>query len=45
MFSSATFGVSYKPQDGDRDALLEADAALYEAKRNRRGSVGVYEDS
>ncbi|CAI9401382.1 hypothetical protein ANOBCDAF_00686 [Pleomorphomonas sp. T1.2MG-36] len=44
VFSSATFGVSYKPQDGDRDALLEADAALYEAKRNRRGSVGVYED-
>jgi diguanylate cyclase (GGDEF)-like protein len=44
VFSSATLGVSYKPQAGDRDALLEADAALYEAKRNRRGSVGVYED-
>ena len=44
VFSSATLGVSYKPRDGDRDALLEADAALYEAKRNRRGSVGVYED-
>ena len=44
VFSSATLGVSYKPRAGDHDALLEADAALYEAKRNRRGSVGVYED-
>jgi len=44
VFSSATLGVSYKPRAGDRDAFLEADAALYEAKRNRRGSVGVYED-
>lgn len=44
VFSSATLGVSYKPRDGDHDALLEADAALYEAKRNRRGSVGIYED-
>lgn len=42
VFSTATLGVSYKPRDGDHDALLEADAALYEAKRNRRGSVGVY---
>lgn len=44
VFSSATIGVSYKPRAGDHDALLEADAALYEAKRNRRGSVGIYED-
>jgi len=44
VFSSATLGVSYKPHAGGHDALLEADAALYEAKRNRRGSVGVYED-
>ncbi|MCM5560024.1 bifunctional diguanylate cyclase/phosphodiesterase [Pleomorphomonas sp. JP5] len=44
VFSSATLGVSYKARPGDRDALLEADAALYEAKRNRRGSVGIYED-
>ena len=44
VFSSATLGVSYKPRDGSHDALLEADAALYEAKRNRRGSVGIYED-
>jgi len=44
VFSSATLGVSYKPRAGDHDALLEADAALYEAKRNRRGSVGIYED-
>lgn len=44
VFSSATIGVSYKPQAGGHDALLEADAALYEAKRNRRGSIGVYED-
>ncbi|WP_051228582.1 putative bifunctional diguanylate cyclase/phosphodiesterase [Pleomorphomonas oryzae] len=44
VFSSATLGVSYKLGAGGQDALLEADAALYEAKRNRRGSVGVYED-
>ncbi|WP_370673700.1 putative bifunctional diguanylate cyclase/phosphodiesterase [Pleomorphomonas sp. PLEO] len=44
VFSSATLGVSYKPQAGGHDALLEADSALYEAKRNRRGSVGIYED-
>lgn len=44
VFSSATLGVSYKPEAGGHDALLEADAALYEAKRNRRGSVGIYED-
>lgn len=44
VFSSATLGVSYNPGVGDHDALLEADAALYEAKRNRRGSVGIYED-
>lgn len=44
VFSSATLGVSYRPRDGEHDALLEADAALYEAKRNRRGSVGIYED-
>ncbi|MCM5552461.1 EAL domain-containing protein [Pleomorphomonas sp. NRKKF1] len=44
VFSSATLGVSYQSRPGDHDALLEADAALYEAKRNRRGSVGIYED-
>lgn len=44
VFSSATLGVSYKPKAGGQDALLEADAALYEAKRNRRGSIGIYED-
>ncbi|PKR90374.1 hypothetical protein CXZ10_03055 [Pleomorphomonas diazotrophica] len=44
VFSSATLGVSYKPKAGGHDALSEADAALYEAKRNRRGSIGIYED-
>lgn len=44
VFSSATLGVSYQLRAGEHDALLEADAALYEAKRNRRGSVGIYED-
>jgi diguanylate cyclase (GGDEF)-like protein len=44
VFSSATIGVSFQTPQGDRDPLLEADAALYEAKRTRRGSVGVYED-
>jgi diguanylate cyclase (GGDEF)-like protein len=44
VISSATVGVSYQRPDQAGDALLEADAALYEAKRNRRGSIGVYED-
>lgn len=44
VVSSVTVGVSYKPHAGGHDALLEADAALHEAKRNRRGSVCVYED-
>ena len=44
VFSSATIGVSYQPRTGAHDALLEADAALHQAKRNRRGSVGIYED-
>jgi len=44
LFSSVTIGVSYQPRPGARDALLEADAALHEAKRIGRGSIGVYED-
>jgi diguanylate cyclase (GGDEF)-like protein len=44
VFCSATVGVSYQRPGRTSDALLEADAALYEAKRNRRGSVGIYED-
>lgn len=44
VFCSATVGVSYQRPGRKSDALLEADAALYEAKRNRRGSVGIYED-
>ncbi|MHA6645648.1 putative bifunctional diguanylate cyclase/phosphodiesterase [Mesorhizobium sp. A623] len=44
VFSSATIGVSYQHASGEGDALLEADAALYEAKRNRRGSIGFYEE-
>lgn len=44
VLSSATIGVSYHLSPEDHDALLGADAALYEAKRSRRGSVGVYED-
>lgn len=44
VFSMATLGVSYQADAELGDALLQADAALYEAKRNKRGSVGVYED-
>lgn len=44
IFTSATVGVSYQRGIGGGDALLEADAALYEAKRNRRGSIGVYQE-
>lgn len=44
VISSATVGVSYQRPGRAGDALLESDAALYEAKRNRRGSIGVYED-
>ena len=43
VFSSATIGVSYQRPPREGDALLEADAALYDAKRKRRGSIGVYE--
>lgn len=44
VFSSATIGVTYRFEAGAHDALLEADAALYEAKSNRRGSIGIYEE-
>ncbi|QDG93894.1 EAL domain-containing protein (plasmid) [Rhizobium sp. NIBRBAC000502774] len=44
VVSSATLGVSYHSGSEERDSLLESDAALHEAKRNGRGSVGVYED-
>lgn len=44
ILSSTTIGLSCHEQLQDHDLLLEADAALYEAKRNRRGSIGVYEE-
>ncbi|WP_409307190.1 putative bifunctional diguanylate cyclase/phosphodiesterase [Pectobacterium sp. B1J-3] len=44
VFSTATLGISYQANMEAGDALLQADAALYEAKRNKRGSVGIYED-
>ena len=44
VFLTATIGVSYQRGGESGDALLEANAALYAAKRKRRGSVGVYQE-
>ncbi len=44
VFTSATIGVSYQAGDGKGDALLEANAALYDAKHKRRGSISVYQE-
>lgn len=41
---SATVGVSSQSNTSENGILLEADAALYEAKRTRRGSYAVYEE-
>lgn len=44
VFTSATIGVSHRRGEAEGDALLEANAALFDAKRKRRGSIGVYEE-
>ncbi|WPC76399.1 putative bifunctional diguanylate cyclase/phosphodiesterase [Vibrio porteresiae] len=44
VYISATIGASFQAQGENRDLLQEADAGLYEAKRNRRGSYGLYEE-
>ncbi|MBN9047611.1 MAG: EAL domain-containing protein [Rhizobiales bacterium] len=44
FIASATIGVSSRRKASENDLLLEADAALYEAKRTRRGSYAVYEE-
>lgn len=44
VFTSATIGVSHQQGGTEGDALLEANAALFDAKRKRRGSIGVYEE-
>ncbi|WP_412066369.1 putative bifunctional diguanylate cyclase/phosphodiesterase [Rhizobium sp. SYY.PMSO] len=44
FIASATIGVSSRHEASENDLLLEADAALYEAKRNKRGSYAVYEE-
>jgi len=44
VFTSATIGVSHWRAGAGGDALLEANAALFDAKRKRRGSIGVYEE-
>ena len=42
VFTTVTIGVSYQDIEQNGDALLEANTALYAAKRKRRGSIGVY---
>lgn len=42
VFTTATIGVSYQDIEQNGDVLLEANTALYAAKRKRRGSIGVY---
>ncbi|MBN9053887.1 MAG: GGDEF domain-containing protein, partial [Rhizobiales bacterium] len=42
VYTTATIGVRYKDVDQRGDVFLEANAALYAAKRKRRGSIGVY---
>ncbi len=44
VFLSASIGASFKAKGEQRDLLQEADAAMFEAKRNRRGSFFIYED-
>ncbi|RBW43924.1 hypothetical protein DS885_12455 [Psychromonas sp. B3M02] len=44
VFISATIGVSSQVAEVRQDLLQEADAALYQAKRNGRGSFGFYEE-
>ena len=44
IYVSATIGVSTQQLGENRDLLQEADAALYSAKRQQRGSVGFYEE-
>ena len=42
VFTTATIGVSYQDVGQKGDGLLEANTALYAAKRKQRGSIGVY---
>src|SRR5690606_35738769 len=42
VFTTATIGVSYQDIGQKGDGLLEANTALYAAKRKQRGSIGVY---
>lgn len=44
IYTSATIGASMQRRGEQRNLLQEADTSLYEAKRNRRGSYGLYED-
>lgn len=44
VFISATLGVSFQALGEQRDMFQEADAAMYEAKRNQRGTYAIYED-
>ncbi len=44
VFISATLGVSFQNSGEHRDMFQEADAAMYEAKRNQRGTYAIYED-
>lgn len=44
VFISATLGVSFQASGEQRDMFQEADAAMYEAKRNQRGTYAIYED-
>lgn len=43
VFTTATIGMSFQGRDQNSNALLEANTALYAAKRRKRGSTGVYE--
>lgn len=44
VYISATIGASFQSSGENRDLLQEADAGLYEAKRNQRGTYGIYEE-
>ncbi|PWU70671.1 hypothetical protein DK867_23535 [Ochrobactrum sp. POC9] len=44
VFTTATIGISYQRQGRNVDTFLEANAALYAAKRKRRGTIAVYQE-